>query len=148
APGWWIGFSTFVVIGAQPNDPHIFFGYKWLNDNKNGSRLHDGGTHSFPSAWGDLMMLGTDATVAIQDADETGSRTEGIVPGHSYLLTVIDPDRNVNLATEDTVLLSAEVLPATDEGRKVKGEGRGGNDDVEIFVLKETGKNTGIFRGF
>ena len=90
-------------------------------------------------------MLGTDATLAIQDADEKGSLTQAIVPGHSYLLTVIDPDRNVNLATEDTVLVSSEVIAAGDQEAGAKSKGRG---DVEVFILKETGRNTGIFRGF
>ena len=30
----------------------------------------------------------------------------------------------------------------------VSAEVRGGRSDVEVFVLKETGKNTGVFRGF
>ena len=57
-----------------------------------------------------------------------------IVPGHSYLVTVVDPDRNVNPSQEDAVLISAEV----DEGR----------GDMEVFILKETDKNSGVFRGF
>jgi hypothetical protein len=46
----------------------------------------------------------------------------------------MDPDRNVSLTAEDTVLVSAEV------------NGRG--NDVEVYVLKETGKNTSVFRGY
>ena len=91
-------------------------------------------------------MLGTDATVVIQDADEKGSLTQAIYPGHSYLLTVIDPDRNVNLAAEDTVLVSAEVAPPPAAVGSLRTPGAHG--DVEVFILKETGKNTGIFRGF
>lgn len=88
-------------------------------------------------------MLGTDANVSIQDADVKGTLSQAIIPGHSYLVTVIDPDRNVNLATEDSVLVSAEVVKEKESGAPGTRTG-----DVEVFILKETGKNTGIFRGF
>jgi hypothetical protein len=48
-------------------------------------------------------------------------------------LTIVDPDRNVYSYEKDTVVVSIEV--------------RGGNEDVEVFILDETDKNTGIFRG-
>jgi len=51
---------------------------------------------------------------------------------------VVDPDRNVNLAAEDTVLLSVEVSGGPEPSR----------NDVEMFLLKETGKNTSVFRGY
>jgi hypothetical protein len=70
----------------------------------------------------------------LQEADAEGTLAQAIIPGYSYLLTVIDPDRNVNPSAQDTVLVSCEV--------------GGGNHDVEVFVLKETDKNTGVFRGY
>jgi hypothetical protein len=85
-----------------------------------------------PDQWGDLLLLGTDARFHVQDADPSYPVSQAIVPGHSYLLTVQDPDRNVKLTEEDTVLVSAESA--------------GG--DGEVFVLRETDKNTGIFRGY
>ena len=90
-----------------------------------------------PSTWGDLLLLGTDARVTVQTAREGWPLTEAIVPGHSYLVTVADPDRNVNLSVKDTVLVSAEVI---------EGDGRPG--DVEVFILKESAPNSSVFRGF
>jgi hypothetical protein len=87
-----------------------------------------------PKRWGDLLLLGTDAAIYVQDADATGTLTESVVPGHSYLLTVMDPDRNVNIKTKDTIIVSAEVI--------------GESDDIEVFVLQETQDNSGVFRGY
>ena len=137
APGWCLGFDCTVATGLQHfAGANCFFGQYWAY--RGNARCLDDmyakedGTK--PNKWGDLLLLGTDPRFVIQEADLAGNVTEGIVPGHSYLLTVIDPDRNVNLSVEDTVLVSAEV--------------NAGKDDVELYILKETGKNTGVFRGY
>jgi len=131
APGWYIGFDCWVATGYQQpeNGRSRFSGQHWASSTRDAEGL---GLN--PSQWGDLLLLGTDPRVVVQDADAAGTVSEAILPGHSYLLSVIDPDRNVSPGAEDTVLVSAEV--------------RGGRSDVEVFVLKETGKNTGIFRGY
>ncbi len=131
APGWYIGFDCWVAKGYQnpENGRSRFSGQHWASSHRDAESL---GLN--PNLWGDLLLLGTDPRVVVQDADEQGTVTEGIVPGRSYLLSVIDPDRNVSAGAEDTVLVSAEI--------------QGGRSDVEVFVLKETGKNTGIFRGY
>ena len=131
APGWYIGFDCLVGAGAQAE--YRFHGQYWACRG-NTTRTSD---HNTPaSQWGDLLLLGTDPRLAVQDADAAGTLSRGILPGHSYLLTVIDPDRNVHLTAEDTVLVTAEVLAGDAPG------------DVEAFILKETGKNTSVFRGY
>ncbi|KKL91409.1 hypothetical protein LCGC14_1894990, partial [marine sediment metagenome] len=123
APGWYIGFDCAVATGRQSRSWRKFVGQKWA-----------GGSADNPDSWGDLLLLGTDPRVLVQDADESGSLSTAIIPGHSYLLTVIDPDRNVNVTAKDTVLVSAEV--------------QGGGNDVEIYLLQETAENIGVFRGY
>jgi len=120
-PGWIIGFDC-KVAGAHQRGRYSIR-QSWA-----------GGDSNRPDRWGDLLLLGTDARIYVQLMDEQGSLAQGIFPGHSYLLTVVDPDRNVNPRLEDTVLISAEVM--------------GGKNDVEVLILKETEKNSGIFRGF
>jgi hypothetical protein len=132
APGWYMGFDCWVAHGYQNVEQGRarLVGQSWAST---GNRLSESlGLN--PSQWGDLLLLGTDPRLVVQAADAEGTVAEGVVPGHSYLLSVIDPDRNVSPGAEDTVLVSAEVA--------------GGRSDVEVFVLKETGKNTGVFRGY
>ena len=128
APGWYVGFDAAVATGPQGR----FNGQHWspLQDAVPG---HDG-AGLCPQKWGDLLLLGTDPFIVMQDADQAGTRAKGIVPGHSYLLTVIDPDRNVYTTAKDSVLVSAEVA--------------GPEQDIEIFMLMETEKNSGVFRGY
>jgi hypothetical protein len=130
APGWTIGFDAAVAMGSQSGGRR-FGGQVWASS-ENAQSSDRGGNN--PAGWGDLLMLGTDPRILIQRAEPGYAVARSITPGHSYLLTVIDPDRNVYLTAVDTVLVSAEV--------------RGGDDDVEVFVLKESGENTGVFRGF
>ena len=141
APGWYIGFDALVGVGYQHSGDwrgHMFQGQQWAGPRARYDR---------PNSWGDLLMLGTDPQLAVQEADEAGTLADAIVPGRSYLVTVVDPDRNVNLAAEDTVLVSAEVGdPNRDESRL--GYPAGGQNDVEVFILKETGKNSSVFRGY
>ena len=130
APGWYIGFDCSVATGVQGGHRR-FRGQVW-----GGGDLGRGGSNAAntPSRWGDLLLLGTDPRLIVQQANSVGRPVTSLIPGRSYLLTVVDPDRNVNPTTKDTVLVSAEV--------------NAGGDDVEVFVLNETKKNTGIFRGF
>jgi hypothetical protein len=132
APGWHIGFDCAVGVGYQGRGrgKKGYAQYWACRDNtRAGNR---GGNR--PDTWGDVLLLGTDPRFLVQNAEPSGRLARAIIPGHSYLLTVVDPDRNVNLSRKDTVLVSAEV----------NGPGR----DVEILLLKETRENSGIFRGY
>jgi hypothetical protein len=130
SPGWYIGFDCAIGVGelmrgdGQPRMGNYATWQKHLD-------------MQLPASWGDLLLLGTDAEMTVLDASPGWPRSTAVTPGHSYLVTVIDPSRNVNLAAPDTVLVSAEVL----------GE-QGSMEDVEVLILKETGNNTNIFRGF
>jgi hypothetical protein len=127
APGWYIGFDCAVAGAFQGRHGRTGTKKSWA-----GMRPDE------PIRWGDLMLLGTDARVLVQNADKEGTLAYGVIPGHSYLLTVLDPDRNVNIATKDTILVSAEVALKGGEGAR----------DVEVFILNETKANSGIFRGY
>ena len=130
APGWYVGFDCAVGLGVQGHYGR-FRGQSWAGQDlrRNGSRGANG-----PNRWGDLLLLGTDPRLLVQEANVTGHLVYQLFPGRSYLLTVVDPDRNVSLARKDTVLVSAEIT--------------GSGDDVEVFVLEETEKNSGVFRGY
>jgi hypothetical protein len=131
APGWYIGFNCMVRIGGDCG--HYF---------RDSAAHWDSKFHiDSPASWGDLLMLGTDPDVRIQNVDSEWARSQAVIPGHSYLVTIIDPDRNINLASQDTVLLSVEVVPP--EGKKGIPPG-----DTEVYILKETKKNSSTFRGF
>lgn len=134
APGWIVGFDCCVATGHQTS-------YDAANGVGSGQLFCSTNPNS-PKSWGDLMLLGGDPLIVVQDADETGTPSEAIVPGHSYLLTVQDPTRNVNLMAEDTVIVSVEAAVGNGKGQ---AKDRG---DVKVFILKETAKNTGIFRGY
>jgi hypothetical protein len=132
APGWYVGFDCYVGTGKQPTGSGARFrGKGWCTDGSS-SPCYVGNN---PSQWGDLLLLGTDARVTIQDAAPGWPRSVAVVPGHSYLVTVKDPDRNVHLTGTDTVLVSAEVVDG------------GAASDVELYILKETGHNSSVFRG-
>jgi hypothetical protein len=122
APGWYVGFDCAVAVGVQEGLDRLS-GQYWAS-----------GRGDNPERWGDLLLLGTDAQMVVQEANAAGTVASSLVPGHSYLVTVVDPDRNVNAAGLDTVLVSVEV--------------NGGEKDVEVLILKETGNNTGVFRGY
>ncbi len=141
APGWYIGFDCVVATGVQPphnNDLRRFNGQAWV-----------AGQGDTPERWGDLLLLGTDPRIYLQEANALGNVVYTLTPGQSYLLTVIDPDRNVSPAAADAVLVSAEVGAAagvSPAGGVPLGGAR--HKDVEVYVLKESGRNTGVFRGY
>lgn len=123
APGWYIGF-----------DCQVAWGFQGKRGGKSQTWASGKNISTCPKGWGDLLLLGTDAQVFVQEASAAGTPASGIVPGHSYLLTVVDPDRNVSLTDRDTVLVSVEVA--------------GRDRDAMVCVLKETKKNSGVFRGY
>ncbi len=137
APGWYIGFDCQVAIGRHLRGTGQHYNSAgWVNQG------WPGGPANKPDTWGDLLLLGTDAEVRIQDAEPKWSRSRAVVPGRSYLVTVIDPDRNVHVTDEDTVLISVEVL---DPSARSGGPERA--SDIEVLILKETGPNTSTYRG-
>ena len=135
APGWYVGFDCYVGTGKQPQGSGARYqGKGWANNTSWPCSVGNN-----PGKWGDLLMLGTDARVTIQDAATGWPRSTAVRPGHAHLVTVADPDRNVSLTSVDTVLVSAEVISPG---------AAGGAGDVELYVLKETGRNTSVFQGY
>ncbi len=124
SPGWMTGFNCMVATG--PKGHRGSSGKQWVKTEYTTAADH-------PDSWGDLVMLGTDPKLMANIVDDKWTQAKHILAGHSLLLTVVDPDRNVYAHLEDQIIVSAEV--------------NGGHNDVEILVLKETGPNTGIFRG-
>lgn len=86
-------------------------------------------TYRKPITWGDVVLLGTDATLAFSDAEGKGA-ADSFLPGEPFHVKVKDPDRNVSRTRRDGV----SVLLASD----VTG-------DVEAVTLLETGPDTGVF---
>ncbi len=151
-PGWYVGFEVMVGTQVQSRYHCAMHGRIWANPRWHGHG--DLGDKDHPDAWGDLLLLGTDPHLAVQAAGAGGEVARGIVPGHSYLLTVIDPDRNIHLTAADTVVVSAEVIGGTGSEPVPGGTGLkpvptdAPGHDMEVFILKETHKNTSVFRGY
>ncbi len=82
-----------------------------------------------PDTWGDVLLLGTDASVRTLSCD--GDACVRVVAGQPLTVEVTDRDMNMDPAAEERVL--AEVTPE-------------GGDPV-LMVLRETGPDTGVFRG-
>jgi hypothetical protein len=87
-------------------------------------------TWNRPDTWGDVLLLGADATVKVQAMD--GSTLERVVPGQAVQVEISDADMNMDPAHEDRVMASVGV--------------KDGGEPV-LIVLKETGPDTGVFRG-
>jgi hypothetical protein len=85
-----------------------------------------------PDTWGDLLLLGTDATLRfIQSGTDDAERTI-IGINESAAVEVNDPDMNVDHLTRDTVAVR---LASSDPS------------STQVLLLTETGADTGIFRG-
>ena len=86
-----------------------------------------------PNTWGDLLLLGSDARLRfVGDDDKADQDVRGIVPNDPVYLEVADADMNVNLLRTDRVAATVRVKHAS----------------ASLFaVLRETGPNTGVFRG-
>ena len=140
SPGWYIGFDCAVGIGYQGRGRGKRGRVCYWASQDSTQQGDRGGNR--PNRWGDLLLLGTDPRFLVQHADagETYPVARFVIPGHSYLLTVVDPDRNVSLSQKDVVLVSAEVADP--------GGPDGGARDIEVLILEETKENSGIFRGY
>jgi len=126
-PGWHVGFEC--VIGTAGG------GQAWAGKETSPDKLHR------PRQWGDLLLLGTDPRITVRNSTPKGGPARCVAVGHSYLLTVADPDRNLRADRADRVLVGATaVTPRPDGVRRIT--------DVEALVLVETGKDTGVFRGY
>jgi len=86
-------------------------------------------TWNRPDTWGDILLLGSDATVRALNSDNTVATQ--LVPGQVLQVEVTDHDMNMDPNQEDRVMAT------------VTAEGR----DPVLMILKETGNDTGVFKG-
>ena len=112
-PGHIIGFNLIVDTGS---DTYHHFTVK----KKSSPSQH-------PETWGDLLLLGTDATVEL--LDETGQKLTAVCPGQAFRLRITDPDMNDDATRPDKI------------GAIIRCE----SGERETLVLEETGPNTGVF---
>jgi hypothetical protein len=89
-------------------------------------------TFDKPDTWGDVLLLGTDATVRFIDAVNAGTSARPILAGQSMGVEVLDEDMNLDPGRRDRAMVS------------VKGKGA---RSYLYAVLEETGVDTGVFRG-
>jgi hypothetical protein len=89
-------------------------------------------TFDKPDTWGDVLLLGTDASVRFTNAKQPGTAAKPILVGQSIGIEVIDHDMNLQATRRDRAMASL----------KEKG-GR----SYMYAILEETGVDTGIFRG-
>jgi hypothetical protein len=87
-------------------------------------------TWNRPDTWGDVLLLGADAQVRALDL--AGDPCARIVPGQALQIEVTDKDMDMDPARPDRVMASVR--------------DKDGGDPV-LVVLKETGPDTGVFRG-
>ncbi|MDA0840665.1 MAG: hypothetical protein O2857_23085, partial [Planctomycetota bacterium] len=90
------------------------------------------GGYNRPDTWGDVLLLGTDANSRFVDAKGASSFTRAVVPGEPIGIEVTDADMNTNGETREHVLASVRLK---------------GSASSMYVILRETGSDTGIFRG-
>ncbi len=83
-----------------------------------------------PDTWGDVLLLGADASVRALTLD--AKPLERVIPGQAVMVEITDPDMDLDPAHEDRVMATVGVKDAVDQ---------------VMMVLKETGPDTGVFRG-
>jgi hypothetical protein len=86
-------------------------------------------TWNRPATWGDVLLLGSDASVRVLNSDDTVASQ--LVPGAVMQVEVTDRDMNIDPNQEDRVMATVTSQ----------------DHDPVLMVLKETGVNTGVFKG-
>jgi hypothetical protein len=89
------------------------------------------GTHLKPDTWGDILLLGTDATLRFIDKDDPARDISYLIVGEPVHVEISDRDMNMRPDLIDRI--PASLLTA-----------RGGAP--LLVILEETGPDTGVFR--
>ncbi len=101
---------------------------------------------SQPSSWGNLQLLGTDAALNTLTAEGKPAEFPTVEVSQSLGLMVNDPDSNTDIGAVNAVTVRVRNRYGFDGRQKdEKGQPLGDWEDVR---LQETGKNTGIFKGW
>jgi len=90
------------------------------------------GTHSKPDTWGDIVLLGTDATLRFIDPDNANKAPGHVAVGDVIAVEVTDPDMNILSNSRDRVAV------------KLSGQQSG---QTTLLILEETSRDSGVFRG-
>ena len=89
-------------------------------------------TFDKPDTWGDVLLLGTDATIRLTNVKNADHAAQPITPGQSIGIEVVDHDMNVNPGRRDRVMV------------RVKEKG---SRATMYAILEEAGTDSGVFRG-
>ena len=123
-PGMWVALNLSVNTGIQGQNGREM---QW-------SASKGIQTYDRPDTWGDVLLLGDDATVRALSRLPDGSEPKPIdhlVAGQSFTIEISDGDLNVDLKHEDRIAATVSVAD---------------RDEPVLVVLKETGPDTGVFR--
>ena len=101
---------------------------------------------SQPSSWGNLQLLGTDAVLNTLTASGEAAEYPSVEVSQSLGLMVDDPDSNTDIGAVNAITVRVKNRFGFDGRQKNEaGEEFGDWEDVRLL---ETGKNTGIFKGW
>ena len=89
-------------------------------------------TFDKPDTWGDVLLLGTDATVRFTDVKASKASGRPILSGQSMGIEVVDHDMNLQPVRRDRAIVSVME--------------KGGRSYM-YAILEETGVDTGVFHG-
>jgi len=89
------------------------------------------GTWFKPDTWGDVVLLGADASLRFTAADAPDTALEWILPGQPLGLEISDADMNLRADLRDRVAATVGVE---------------GHSDRTFVILEETAVDSGIFR--
>ena len=123
-PGMWVALNLSVNTGIQGQSGREM---QW-------SASKGIQTWDRPDTWGDVLLLGANATVRALSRPADGSEPKPIdhlVAGQAFTIEISDGDLNVDLKYEDRIAATVSVVD---------------RDEPVLVVLKETGPDTGVFR--
>lgn len=123
-PGMWVALNLSINTGIQGQSGREM---QW-------SASKGIQTWERPDTWGDLLLLGADATVRTLSRPSDTSEPKPIdhlVTGQAFTIEISDGDLNLDLKQEDRIAATVSVVD---------------RDEPVLVVLKETGPDTGVFR--
>ena len=123
-PGMWVALNLSINTGIQGQSGREM---QW-------SASKSMQTWDRPDTWGDLLLLGADATVRTlsRPADTSEPKPiDHLVTGQAFTIEISDSDLNLDLKQEDRIAATVSVVD---------------RDEPVLVVLKETGPDTGVFR--
>ena len=126
------------VINSSHNPEHMQSSLEHFNPHFHYS--------SQPSSWGNLQLLGTDAVLHTLTASGEAAEYPSVEVSQSLGLMVTDPDSNTDIGAVNAVTVRVKNRYGFD-GRERDADGVELGDWEDVRLL-ETGKNTGVFKGW